>query len=296
MKQFYLGKSVGSVSAMLNTKAAEGVIGIVGAGGETELDKIGNEFLLYVDGEKPYVQPIHKNKLSIVVSKGSKGLGRSFNITMPEVTESTIGTYTLILAAKGVKFNERNKWSIDIYVDKPITGANLALKFKDAIEKIMATGSIPLNIAVTTSDAKLNLVGSDTRDFTIICADNLMGVTVAEGSQKYTVPVNTAEQIEDLYHKCAADKGINYTYRDTSVDLYANYPKLQTSQFSSECYDLVTIRFAEPRVVKTTDEVVNQVVHIAFPNATPSKADELKTLIENVVNGTSAEAAEALEE
>ena len=99
----------------------------------------------------------------------------------------------------------------------------------------------------------------------IIPADELMGCevtqpTVNEGFGSYA-------EILDLAEKCAADAGFNYTFEET-VTLYPNYPlaKVPVANTTTErrC-GLLTLRFAEPRKVRTMDTVVNQIIQIAIP-------------------------------
>ena len=73
--------------------------------------------------------------------------------------------------------------------------------------------------------------------------------------------------ITDLANKAAADAGIEYTYRDTYTELYPAYPinPLKQPDSADAGYTIFTLRFAVPREMKTRDEVVHQIVQIAFP-------------------------------
>ena len=76
-----------------------------------------------------------------------------------------------------------------------------------------------------------------------------------------------AAYITDLANKAAADAGIEYTYRDTYTELYPAYPinPLKQPDSADAGYTIFTLRFAVPREMKTRDEVVHQIVQIAFP-------------------------------
>ena len=76
-----------------------------------------------------------------------------------------------------------------------------------------------------------------------------------------------AAYITDLANKAAADAGIEYTYRDTYTELYPTYPlnPLKQPDSADAGYTIFTLRFAVPREMKTRDEVVHQIVQIAFP-------------------------------
>lgn len=70
-----------------------------------------------------------------------------------------------------------------------------------------------------------------------------------------------------MANKAAADAGIEYTYRDTYTELYPTYPlnPLKQPDSADAGYTIFTLRFAVPREMKTRDEVVHQIVQIAFP-------------------------------
>ena len=63
--------------------------------------------------------------------------------------------------------------------------------------------------------------------------------------------------------------GYEYTYDD---DLGALYPKyhfnpLAQADGEDSGFNIYTLRFAEPRMVKTRDEVVHQIVQIVVPTS-----------------------------
>ena len=65
----------------------------------------------------------------------------------------------------------------------------------------------------------------------------------------------------------AADAGFNDTYQSDVSLLYPNFPlnPLKQADAADTGFTIFTLRFAEPRDVKTRDEVVNQIVQVAFP-------------------------------
>ena len=91
-----------------------------------------------------------------------------------------------------------------------------------------------------------------------------------------------AKYVQDLAEKAAADAGFEYTYRDTNYYMYPNYPlnPLAQPNAADVGYTIFTLRFAEPRDVKTRDEVVNQIIQVAFPTG----ADAITTF-ETVCKG-----------
>lgn len=198
------------------------------------------------------------------------------SITIPAITE--LGEYTIIICKKGVQFNERNKWTSSYNVkslnDTPDDVAA-------AIEKGIKNFAHNLGISSSVSDATISITGlNDAVDFEILGADNLFGLTITQTHA--TKGYADAAWISDLADKACADAGIEYTYRPEYIYLYENYPlnPLAQQNTTDPGYIVYTIRFAEPRRTKTTDEVVNQIVQIAMPKTASAVTDIEKVLAE----------------
>ena len=201
------------------------------------------------------------------------------SITIPTINE--LGEYTIIICKKGVQFNERNKWTSSYNVkslnDTPDDVAA-------AIEKGIKNFAHNLGISSSVSGATISITGlNDAVDFEILGADNLFGLTITQTHA--TKGYADAAWISDLADKACADAGIEYTYRPEYIYLYENYPlnPLAQQNTTDPGYIVYTIRFAEPRRTKTTDEVVNQIVQIAMPKTASAITD-----IEAVLTGIEA--------
>ena len=201
------------------------------------------------------------------------------SITIPAITE--LGEYTIIICKKGVQFNERNKWTSSYNVkslnDTPDDVAA-------AIEKGIKNFAHNLGISSSVSGATISITGlNDAVDFEILGADNLFGLTITQTHA--TKGYADAAWISDLADKACADAGIEYTYRPEYIYLYENYPlnPLAQQNTTDPGFIVYTIRFAEPRRTKTTDEVVNQIVQIAMPKTAAAVTD-----IETVLGGIEA--------
>ena len=201
------------------------------------------------------------------------------SIKIPSITE--LGEYTIIICKKGVQFNERNKWTSSYNVkslnDTPDDVAA-------AIEKGIKNFAHNLGISSSVSGATISITGlNDAVDFEILGADNLFGLTITQTHA--TKGYADAAWISDLADKACADAGIEYTYRPEYIYLYENYPlnPLAQQNTTDPGYIVYTIRFAEPRRTKTTDEVVNQIVQIAMP-----KTADAATTIETILGGIEA--------
>ena len=199
------------------------------------------------------------------------------SITIPAITE--LGEYTIIICKKGVQFNERNKWTSSYNVKSlNDTPNNVAA----AIEKGIKNFAHNLGISSSVSGATISITGlNDAVDFEILGADNLFGLTITQTHA--TKGYADAAWISDLADKACADAGIEYTYRPEYIYLYENYPlnPLAQQNTTDPGYIVYTIRFAEPRRTKTTDEVVNQIVQIAMPK-TAAAATDIETVLAGI--------------
>lgn len=170
------------------------------------------------------------------------------------------GHYTLILVKKGLKFNERNRWTATVPVKIGDTANAIATK----LGKFFEANANNLNVTVQVVEAKITITGKTKgEDFKLMGADDLLGVTVSETAA--VAPLNDAAYIKDLAAKAASDAGFNYTYED--LDINPGYPlnPLGQGNKADTGFTVFTVRFAVPREVKTRDEVVHQIVQVAFP-------------------------------
>ena len=210
----------------------------------------------------PVVIPIFKNNFSYV--KGEYQAGKTLKATVTIPAPTKLGEYSLIVVKKGQQFNYRNKWTATVLVTDITMSANdLAAKLVEQIKNntIGSGVTASASAAVITIDAE-----KQGDDYEIIGADLLMGtnatVTTA-GAPAY----GDAAYVADLANKAAADAGFEYTFYTWTKNLYPNYPlnPLKAANTADTGFTIFTLRFAEPRDVKTRDEVVNQIVQVAFP-------------------------------
>lgn len=177
-------------------------------------------------------------------------------ITAPQAD----GHYTLILVKKGLKFNERNRWTATVPVKIGDSADAVAAK----LGKFFEANATNLNVTVQVAAAKITITGkANGEDFKLMGADDLAGVAVSETAA--VAPLNDAAYIKDLAAKAASDAGFNYTYED--LDINPGYPlnPLAQADKADTGFTVFTCRFAVPRDVKTHDEVVHQIVQVAFP-------------------------------
>lgn len=210
------------------------------------------------------VLPLYPNHYD--VAKGAYQVAATFvaTLTVP-APDSEYYDYTIIAVKKGKKFNERNKWTASVRVKSTDTAATLAQKLADYFN----ANKDGLGLEVTVNDAALTFTAIKTgEDYEIVPADDLMGVQVtytARGKEAF----GDAKYVKDLADKAAADVGYEYTYQDDLDVLYPDYHfnPLAQGDSADSGFNIYTLRFAEPRMVKTRDEVVHQIVQIVCPTS-----------------------------
>lgn len=273
MRQFLLGKNVAyPTTALSNNDVVDGAIGFYFRKSDNTIfptitgEDITKDCMLIVN--RPVnkgghvVIPIHKNKFSYV--KGFYQAGEVFEQVFTITAPTTIGEYSIIVALKGVGFNQRNKWTASVYIKDVNKTAN---ELADALAKAINNNTVGSKVVATVSGATLTINGQVVgMDYEVIPADLLTGL-VATSTQKGKAAYGDAQYVIDLANKAAADAGFEYTYQEAGELMRPHYPlnPLEVSDAADKGFTIFTLSFAEPRDVKTRDEVINQIVQVAFP-------------------------------
>ena len=136
MRQFILAGNVAYASGNNISQVADGAVGVFyNKDGVPTASTTGKEFtkeamlVLGRSADKggPIVIPIYNNKFSYVKSTYEASTTFSANVTVSAPVNT--GDYSLIVILKGVKFNERNKWTAMVHVsDTSLTAEVLAEK------------------------------------------------------------------------------------------------------------------------------------------------------------------------
>ena len=279
MRQFLLGKSVNYPTAL--TSLAVGQIAFVAlVSGVETLDsdgtKIKNKGYIYLGksdakGGK-LVVPIYKNNFSyskMVYAASTKYTG---NFTIADVVAGS--DYTVVVVKKGVGFNERNKWTATVRAKAADTVDTIAAALASQI-----TANVGAGVTAVASAGKVTVTAKEKGvDYELTLGDDLFGTTVTQTHA--TAAVADAKYITDLAIKAAADAGIEYTYQDAGELIYPDFPLNPLAQDDSADagFTVYTIRFAEPREMKTVDQSINQIVQIAVPTDTAAIATIDKVL------------------
>lgn len=228
----------------------------------------------------PVVLPAYKKHLTFVKGVYKPASTFSADLTIGDV--NAYSDYSIVIVKKGLKFNERNRWTATIHTGLNPTANDVAKKLANQINN----NTVGHGIKASVTDAKIVLTAkSKGIDYEIFGADELVGIddiSITHGLPAY----GDAAYITDLANKAAADAGIEYTYRDTYTELYPTYPinPLEQPDSADAGYTIFTLRFAVPREMKTRDEVVHQIVQIAFP----SGAGAIAT-VENILKAIATE-------
>lgn len=266
MRQFLLGKSVAYPTAL--TSLAVGQLAFVAlVSGVETLDSDGTEIknkgYIYLGksdakGGK-LVVPIYKNNFSyskMVYAASTKYTG---NFTITDIVAGS--DYTVVVVKKGVGFNERNKWTTTVRAKATDTVDTIAAALASQI-----TANVGAGVTAAASAGKVTVTAKEKGvDYELTLGDDLFGTAVTQTHA--TAAVADAKYITDLAIKAAADAGIEYTYQDAGELIYPDFPLNPLAQDDSADtgFTVYTIRFAEPREMKTVDQSINQIVQIAVP-------------------------------
>lgn len=273
MRQFLLGKSVAYPTAL--TSLAVGQLAFVAlVSGVETLDsdgtKIKDKGYIYLGksdakGGK-LVVPIYKNNFSYSKMVYAASTQYTGNFTIADIVAGS--DYTVVVVKKGVGFNERNKWTATVRAKAADTVGTIAAALASQI-----TANVSAGVTAAASAGKVTVTAKEKGvDYELTLGDDLFGTAVTQTHA--TAAVADAKYITDLAIKAAADAGIEYTYQDAGELIYPDFPLNPLAQDDSADtgFTVYTIRFAEPREMKTVDQSINQIVQIAVPTGTAAIA------------------------
>lgn len=221
------------------------------------------------------IVPIYKNNFSFtkMVYQAAGAYTGNFTIPAPTVGDDL----TVVVVKKGVQFNERNKWTATMRVKDGQDASACAKELAEQLNNNPASG-----VKAVAADAKITITAVNKgEDYKIALGDDLFGVAVEETPA--VTPLADANYIKDLAMKAAADAGIEYTYQDPANLIYPGYPLNPLAQPDSvdAGYTVFTLKFAEPREMKTVDQSINQIVQIALPTGATAIA-KVETILKAI--------------
>ena len=224
------------------------------------------------------IVPIYKNNFSFtkMVYQAAGAYTGNFTIPAPTVGDDL----TVVVVKKGVQFNERNKWTATMRVKDGQDASACAKELAEQLNNNPASG-----VKAVAAAAKITITAVNKgEDYKIALGDDLFGVAVTETPA--VTPLADANYIKDLAMKAAADAGIEYTYQDPANLIYPGYPLNPLAQPDSvdAGYTVFTLKFAEPREMKTVDQSINQIVQIALPTGAAAIA-KVETILKAIAKG-----------
>lgn len=224
------------------------------------------------------IVPIYKNNFSFtkMVYQAAGAYTGYFTIPAPTVGDDL----TVVVVKKGVQFNERNKWTATMRVKDGQDASACAKELTEQLNNNPASG-----VKAVAAAAKITITAVNKgEDYKIALGDDLFGVEVTETPA--VTPLADANYIKDLAMKAAADAGIEYTYQDPANLIYPGYPLNPLAQPDSvdAGYTVFTLKFAEPREMKTVDQSINQIVQIALPTGATA-ITKVETILKAIAKG-----------
>jgi hypothetical protein len=221
------------------------------------------------------IVPIYKNNFSFtkMVYQAASAYTGVFTIPAPTVGDDL----TVVVVKKGVQFNEHNKWTATMRVKDGQDASACAKELTEQLNNNPASG-----VKAVAAAAKITITAVNKgEDYKIVLGDDLFGVAVTETPA--VTPLADANYIKDLAMKAAADAGIEYTYQDPANLIYPGYPLNPLAQPDTvdAGYTVFTLKFAEPREMKTVDQSINQIVQIALPTGAAAIA-KVETILKAV--------------
>lgn len=179
--------------------------------------------------------------------------------------------YTFLFMQKGKQFNERAKWTITVHTNPNDTTETVLNKIKKYVDNNPTLG-LTAEIAASVITFKGPATGED---YNILPSDELMGLQPTEKVVQGKPVFMDAEMIKDLAAKCAADAGFEYTYGEGET-MYPNFLKnpLAQSDKTDVGFTVYTMRFTEPRLMGTRDDLVYQIVQVAFATGADTGFEE----------------------
>ena len=233
---------------------------------------IGNIKASDEDVKAPYLKLLNDVRIPIGTvdasyTKTEYRAATNFNTAFVLPSTLVVGIYSFIIVRKGAKFNERNKWTVSVYVkDASMSTEQLVTEFVNQSGQYKDKIGIGVLPAGTTGLKFMGMVPGV--DFEIVGADELIGIKHEESEFRRGIPaINDVAYIKDLADKAAADRGYEYTYQEANSYMYPNYSlnELKNLDPENKGFTVYTLKFAEKRETKTTDTAIKQIVQLAVP-------------------------------
>ena len=269
MRQFILATGFNADLAAANA----GQLSIIEAGTDDSAGgNVGLNWVLKRTDDKGgnILYPFYPKDFTYVKSVYKQATAFTAKFTIAEVVPYQ--DYTVTFVKKGTQFNERSNWSAVIHSGAADTPTALG----DKIVKFVKDNKATLGLTAENAAGTVTVTGPATgEDYTITLGDALFGTKLTSVTQGVKA-VNDAAAIKDMFAKCAADAGFEYTYDDFDIYPGFEFNPLAQADKADTGFMVYTLRFTEPRVMGTREEAVYQIIQIAFPTGTTVTEFEAK--------------------
>lgn len=247
MRQFIYAKRF--VDTFVNASSSENKPYDIG------IETVGDVYNLAVRDKNSIAKyyPIYPKEITVNVAEHDTSDQFTVEFTIPEVNPYL--DYTVIFIKKGKQFNDRSNWTCSVHTTSKDNAQTVAKKIGDFVKN-----NVSLGLSATVNGAKVTVKGPATgEDYSVVFGDELVGLdpTMTQGKTEFM----GIEMVKDLAAKCAADAGFNYTAEDAQE----LYPNIDFDLSDTTTFDVVTVRFTEPRLMGTHEEAVYQIIQIAAP-------------------------------
>lgn len=209
---------------------------------------------------------VDKKSMHVTKTEYKAAVKYTATITVPLLTTDI--EMELSIFKKGACFNERNVWITSVHKTKSVS---TAAKMTEELAKQINFSSSYHKLVAKASGATLTITGPDDGSDYVITASKVKRNTTTNYPLYETEEITVTETngssgiadvryVENLASMCAANRGFEYTALE-GRDIYPGYPIELPSSVTS--YNIYNIRFADRKVIRPTDEPINQLLHIA---------------------------------
>lgn len=262
MRQFILATGFNANLA----EATAGQLATLGAGTENSAGGyVGLNFVLKREDAKGgnILYPVYPKNFTWI--KSVYNAGKTFKAVFTIAEVDPYLDYTVTFIKKGKQFNERSNWTANIHSGSKDTPETIAA----AIKKYVDANKVNLGLIAEVEGAIVTITCADPKaDYSITFGDELFGTAFDEDVVQAEAPRNDAAMIKDMFNKCVADAGFEYTYDDFDIYPGFEFNPLAQADNADAGFIVYTLRFTEPRIMGTREEEVYQIIQVAFPTGT----------------------------
>ena len=224
------------------------------------------------NGTPVVIPEVNLSTLKAVKAAYSAGTAMSAELKVAIFMQPPIKNLKVYCTLSVIGNNVDDTDKINYYkeLNASLTPTMIATDVAEYFTKVLKQKNINIT-AVAATDKVTFIAGNPTVIFAVSTyGDVNFVITTTAG----TAPCGTPAQVTDLARKCAQEAGFEYT---GDSELHPGYP---VKVDSAAIYNIWTLTYSNVKHLSahTTEEVVNQVVHIAVPVGATCETDLEKVL------------------